>query len=53
MQLYRYINLALQDRGAIQKQIEINTKHDTIFKVLNIENTQNTNNHCMLSTVIN
>ena len=27
----------------IPEQIQINTKHDTIFKALNIENTQNTN----------
>ena len=26
----------------IPEQIQINTKHDTIFKALNIENTQNT-----------
>ena len=32
----------------IPEQIQINTKHDTIFKALNIENTQNTN--CLLYT---
>ena len=29
----------------IPEQIQINTKHDTIFKAVNIENTQNTNTY--------
>ena len=29
----------------IPEQMQINTKHDTIFKALNIENTQNTNTY--------
>ena len=34
----------------IPEQIQINTKHDTIFKALNIENTQNTNTYKILIT---
>ena len=33
----------------IPEQIQINTKHDTIFKELNIENTQNTNTYTTVS----
>ena len=35
--------MCIRDRNKlIPEQIQINTKHDTIFKALNIENTQNT-----------
>ena len=33
----------------IQLQIQINIKHDTIFKALNIENTQNTNTYTTIT----
>ena len=33
----------------VPEQIEINTKHDTIFKALNIENTQNTNTYTTIT----
>ena len=33
----------------IPGQIQINTKHDTIFKALNIENTQKTNTHTTIT----
>ena len=38
LQIYKH---KTQNR-LIPEQIQINTKHDTIFKALNIENTQNT-----------
>ena len=33
----------------IAEQIQINTKHDTIFKALSIENTQNTNKYTTIT----
>ena len=35
----------------IPEQIQINTKHDTIFKALNIENTQKTNTYTTITPV--
>ena len=35
----------------IPEQIQINTKHDTIFKALNIENTQKTNTYTTTHTI--
>ena len=37
----KFTNLQTQIK-LIPEQIQINTKHDTIFKALNIENKQNT-----------
>ena len=33
----------------LPEQIQINTKHDTIFKALNIENTQKTNTYTTIT----
>ena len=44
LQIYKH---KIQNK-LIPEQIQINTKHDTIFKALNIENAQNTN--CLLYT---
>ena len=47
--IYKYTNKT--QNKLIPEQIQINTKHDTIFKALNIENTQNTNIYtCLLYT---
>ena len=40
--LGKFTNVQTQNK-LIPEQIQINTKHDTILKALNIENTQNTN----------
>ena len=41
--MYYVIQIYKQKTKLILEQIQINTKHDTIFNALNIENTQNTN----------
>ena len=38
LQIYKHKT----QNNLIPEQIQINTKHDTLFKALNIENTQNT-----------
>ena len=39
LQIYKHKT----QKKLIPEQIQINTKHDTIFKAFNIENTENTN----------
>ena len=48
--LGKFTDLQTQNK-LIPEQIQINTKHDTIFKALNIENTQNTNTYTTITPV--
>ena len=45
LQLYKH---KIQNK-LIPEQIQINIKHDTIFKALNIENTQNTKTYTTIT----
>ena len=44
----KFTNIQTENK-LIPEQIQINTKHDTIFKALNIENTQKTNTYTTIT----